>query len=99
MSRYGNVVEAFCSITDLDCRSVHDAYITFESRIARMDPHKSVDDNERKLVDRARVPTVIGNATKTTQAKVSQNPLEFLPQFVLMRTILPYILDAYRHTP
>ena len=69
-------LKPFCSITDLDSRSVNDAYITFESGIARMDPHKSVDDNQRKLADRARVPTVLGNAAKITQAKVSQD----LPQ-------------------
>ncbi|KAL9043192.1 MAG: hypothetical protein Q9180_000019 [Flavoplaca navasiana] len=74
-------------IADLDSRSVNDAYITFESGIARMDPHKSVDDNERKLVDRARVPTVIGNAAKITQAKVSRSTAGS-DWFHLPRTIL-----------
>lgn len=68
----GILLNIFPSIPKLDSQFTDESYITSGSEIARMDPYKTVNDNERKLASRTRPTTVSGNATKKTQSKVSQ---------------------------
>ncbi|KAL8752609.1 MAG: hypothetical protein Q9199_005628 [Rusavskia elegans] len=60
-------------IPKLDSQFTDESYITSGSEIARMDPYKTVNDNERKLASRTRPTTVSGNATKKTQSKDSRS--------------------------
>ncbi|KAL8923405.1 MAG: hypothetical protein Q9172_003154 [Xanthocarpia lactea] len=56
-------------IPKLDNRLSGESYITSVSGIARIDPAKTIDDNDRRLASQTRQITASANATQETQSK------------------------------